>query len=366
MFIEKMSSFKNVIFVLFLNNVLMMSLIAMDTREIATGTKSFGGGWVSGRACVIKGCSPFDVCAGDIVVVPTINKSWANILNGVAGIVVEQECNNNYAAKLGKPVIVVPGATQKIIHGSSISFDCTKKIVYEVFYSVYRCPINSQNLVGYFSSHSKFSHINWFTSESSAAHVSCDKVTKNNNKEEKKMNIGQTKESYCNGIPITKERLLADKPEIEQDIDSTGNKIGWANTCAWLVRGKIVKAYTFDSMPNEFFANKKRKEKAFKNFENEENVKYIQEKKEAFKNEILKDKSEINKDEIAEFLYKEAVANIDISDDLRKELLEDPKKMDIFVQKKWVNRKEYMNITLCNLTVQYYLEKELELKNKKL
>jgi phosphohistidine swiveling domain-containing protein len=388
MFIKKTLT-KYIVFVFFLSNAWMSFLIAMDTKEIAKVTMSYGGsGWVSGRAYILTGCCDQNqlnnIGPGDIIVTSTINRSWHQSLKNVAGIVTEQEGSNNYAAKLGKPVIVVPGATQKIMHGSFIGVDCTEKIVYEVFNSLYRCSINSQNVVGYFSSHSKFPHINWSTNESSASHVSRDKTVKSD-KKERNINVVQTnklyndaitKEIICNDKSIIKEYVNNIKQEMEKARDyGMGWATGWA---AWSI-GLAITKYTFKTIPFVFVdqfnlensVNEKQPEEikklikeAFANLENE--VDYIQETKERFKKEILKDQTKIDNDQIAEFLYKQVVANTNVSDDLRKELIEDPTKMNELVRNEVIDKAEYMNRTLLNLTVQYYLQDELRRKKQKI
>lgn len=398
MFIKERLSIKYIASALLLTNLFMSFLMAMDnTKMIATGSEGFGNKGI-GTACVVRpGRDKLDeiISEGAIVVTSNINKSWANALKkGVAGIITEQGGSNSYAVKFGKnfniPVIVgVPDATKKIVHGSTIKVDCVSAAVYEVIGNVtsllntdmYRS--SAQNFVTYLSPSFKYGHLisTNFCSDGD------NKIKKISDEEEKKVNIEKISKSYCDGISVTKEILCEDKEIIRTNVmGTTQNEIGMAKTAGKRVVTAYfnpwgITPYAYDSIPGEFFGfgneksmTKIEEQKAKEDKEKElaetfanlpKGAEYIQEKKEVFKKEILKNKMSINDSELAEFLYKNAVEYITANEELRKELLEDPTKMDQYVRTGVVDKAKYMDYTLYNFTVRHYLKKELELKKQR-
>jgi phosphohistidine swiveling domain-containing protein len=368
MFIKEISFVKYIAFVMLLSSLFVPLSIAMDSRMVVTGREAIGSGKVQGRACVVAGIDQVSkICSGDIVVASTINKSWNRALKSVAGIITEQGGSNSYAVQLGKtlkiPVITgVSGATKKIIDGSSIGFDCTQKIVYEVIghcTSPVKCNIIRSSIV--LQKHGK----NYGLSGSDLQiydHVQYTDSSSDLFKDKKeKINVRKAEGSYYNGISITSDRLLRDKTIIKDYVMGAIKNDIWKAafvgrwTATWQITG-----YAYDSIPFEFFVDEKEAEIVFSYLENGAN--YIQDKKEEFKKTVLGNKTKIDNSQIAEFLYKNVVAHVDVNDQLREELIKDPTKMDKCVQSNVVKRSEYMYYTLLNFVTRYYLEQELQAK----
>jgi phosphohistidine swiveling domain-containing protein len=368
MFMKEILSIRYIVSVLLLTNMSMSFLIAMDNiRMIARGSIRVGDDF-EGKAFIVNGLDlPNKVKPGDIVVACTTNKSWDNILKNAAGIITEQGGSNSHAVALGKkfniPVIVgVPEATKKIVHGSAIKV--ANKMVYETYHSALNFCIESSSINLPYVGKTRGSRGYRMSND-----ISRTPSTSVENKE-KKSNVKKQDKLYYDGIPVTKERLLADMGLIRTDVTITTKNNIWIAwyTPKWTIRLTLTER-AYDSIPYAFFdlGNEKLKEKdktlmeeAFANLEND--AVYIQETKEKFKKEILKNKTEIDNSEIAEFLYAQVVVNVSISDDLRKELIENPAKMDVLVRKNVINKTEYMRCTLRNFAVRYYLQKEEELK----
>jgi hypothetical protein len=176
---------------------------------------------------------------------------------------------------------------------------------------------------------------------------------------EKNMMTKKAHKHHHKLINITKDRVCSDIADIKRyvtvavkkDIDKA---VYWTKKWAtW-----AVTAYAYDSIPLEFFKNNEAIEEVFGRLE--DGIDYMQEKKETFKNEIMGNTTKIDNSKIAEFLYKNVVDHVDVTDEHREILHKDPIKMDQFVRDNIVKRSEYMYYTLLNFTVRYYLEEELK------
>ena len=360
---------KCIVFVMILSNLFISSLIAMDGKVLVTGGISVGEGIAAGRACVVTGLSQLTkICTGDIVVASTTNSSWNDALKKSAGIITEIGDGNSHAALLGKklgiPVIVgVSEATKKIVDGSSISFDCARTVVYEV---VQKCihigkssisPIVSQGYVNYGplsfggQEYSVLEHTHYNpTSEKKTKKISLKKKDK----------YQKDKHYHNNMIDITRDRLHNDVSLIKAYVAAAKSDIGLAKDLGkWVVTWRIT-GYAYDSIPFAFCDDQDAQDEAFKKLT--EGAEYIQEKKEEFKQKILGKSTTIDNSKIAEFLYHSAVENVNVTQELRKILKEDPTKMDEYVRDGIIDKAQYMYYTLLNFTARYYLEQELQKK----
>lgn len=353
---------------MFLSNLFIASLIAMDGRIVVSGGTSVGEGIAAGRACVITGLTQLTkICKGDIVIASTTNSSWNDALKKSAGIITEEGDGNCHAALLGKklgiPVIVgVSEATKKITDGASISFDCAKSVVYEVIKNC-NCivksnvsPIISQGYIQY--GPLSFGGQDYSALELSY-HTSGEKKTKKTSLK-KKDKCQKDKYYHHNIIDITRDKLNNDLLVIKNYVSGEQSKIYLAKfTPKWLVTSQIS-SYAYDSIPFAFCDDQDAQDEAFKKLT--DGAEYIQQKKEEFKQKILGKSTTIDTSKIAEFLYHSVVENVNVTQELREILKEDPTQMDECVKKGIVDKAQYMYYTLLNFTTRYYLERELQKK----
>lgn len=313
---------------------------------------SFGVGGsriVTGRAAIVTGHKHLGkVCKGDIIVAPAIYDTWNFGSNLPAGIVTEKGDRNSYAVSLGKtlgiPVIVgAKGATKKINDGSLIALDYSRKAVYSAEKN--DSPQVENVIVIPLENHHHHYH-----------EYDYDDLTQSNDNHDFLHHEHHT-------IDISLEQLQSDTllikkyviEDIANDIKSAKYAGRWL---AWYFNR--ISYYAYDAIPFNFFNDDKAIEEAFKRFE--EGVTYIQDVKELFKKDKLGNKTKIDESKLAEFLYRQVVEKINVTDHYRDILRKEPIKMDEYVQKGIVKKDEYMLFTLLNFVVRYYLEQEL--KNK--
>jgi len=327
---------------------------------------SFGaGGNVTGRAIVVTGHQQLSkISQGDIVVASTTHSSWNDALRLSGGIITEKGGSGSHAAllgqKLGIPVIVgATGATKKIIDGSLIALDCIQNTVYEVVKNHY-CIIAPRN---------NYNFVNFVKTEYGLVEGFVQHIDKNNYsyfaQEESKIikNTHDDHRDFPHHIDFTPEQLQQDASRIKKHIfEKVAGDIQKAKFAgrwlAWQVEG--ISYYAFDSIPFEFFNDHSGREQAFARLE--EGVEYLRGLKEAFKNSMLGDKTEIDESSLVEFLYKYGVDNLDVTDEDRVVLKKDPKKMDELVKNGIVKKEEYMDVTLRNCVFKLYLKQELNKK----
>jgi len=360
---------KYITLVLALVNPCVSLLVAMDCNVIATGRTVIGNGKISGKACIVESLNQFNkINVGDIVVASTTNQSWDEVLKKAAGIIIEDGDQTSHAAQFGKqlniPVLMgVPQATKKIKDGSSIGFDCETRNIYtmtDIFNGVYVKP--PKNRLGIIKKPTLLFNINNYDDFSGYVSQSNPKSSQLKDKKLKDKKTITQNESSAKGIKVTSERLQQDIPAIQEYLEYTKKEIWVAKRVGkWAAMWRIS-SEAYDSIPFEFFAKEEVIKQAFRSLAN--GADYIQETKEKFKKEILKDSLEIDDSKIAEFLYKNTVNNIGVSAELQKELIEKPVKLDEKVQNNTVNRFDYVYYTLLNFVTRYYLEQELKEKKK--
>jgi len=161
-------------------------------------------------------------------------------------------------------------------------------------------------------------------------------------------------------ITVTLELLRQDRKAIEiyvvQDLFNDIEKAkSWGKGVATHWMNPLgVSEYTYDSIPFGFFSNKEAIEKTFERTENHAAAEYIQKAKEEYK----KAHSSYDDDKVAKFLYGRAVKHLPVSEDEKKELLKCPQKMSEYAHEHHVHNIHFMDYTLVNFKVRFYLEKE--------
>ena len=162
-------------------------------------------------------------------------------------------------------------------------------------------------------------------------------------------------------IDVTKERLQQDesilKTYVTQTIAADIKRAKEAGKTAAHIGGGISN-YAYDSIPWMFFDDQKAIDEVFSRMFDEAAVKYIQDGKEEYKKTISRMKPRMSKSKLAEFLHRRAIDAMNISDEDKKVLNDDPVKTDDFVRQGTVSKDDYMYYNLLNLAIQYYVEKE--------
>jgi phosphohistidine swiveling domain-containing protein len=367
MFRKRIVYVQSLVFAFCLSSLSIPSLMGMesDHKKIVGG--SFGvGGNVTGRAIVVTGHKQLSkISQGDIVVASTTHSSWNDALKLSGGIITEKGGSGSHAALLGKklgiPVIVgATGATKKIVDGSLIALDCIQSMVYEVVKNNYCiiAPRNNYNFVNFvkteyglaedcFGQYIDMNNYSSFTQEESKI----IKITHDDHRD------------FPHHIDFTLEQLQRDASCIKKHIfEKVAGDIQKAKIAgkwlAWQWEG--ISYYAFDSIPFEFFNDHRGREQAFARLE--DGIEYLLGLKEAFKNSMLGNTTEIDESSLVEFLYKYGVDKLDVADEHRVVLKKDPAKMDEFVKNGIVKKEEYMDVTLRNCVFKLYLKQELNKK----
>ena len=371
MFIQKIISTRSIVSIIFLCVLFIFSLLAMESnynKIVVVG--DFGvGGSVTGKACIIVERKQIDkVCKGNIVVAYTTHSSWDKALRSSSGIITETGGDSSHAVLLGKrlgiPVIVgATGATKKIVHGSLITLDCSKKAVYDaVKNDCFQFGEHKQGAFFVDGSHSVYNYKpSHYDLQSLGEEVEGNQ--KNNLSiidAEKKIikNSNDTHNRYYNGIDFTLDRLQQDKPGIKSYINEVRRNIERSE--AWYVNKLVacqigrISEKVYHCRPLEFFKNMSEVEKVSDaELDKPETVEYIGE---GF-SDFVKQGVSVTNETLGNFLFNKLVDNMKIEEADKEILKKNPERMNDFVRESGTIRDEYMKINVRNLSIQYYLEK---------
>jgi phosphohistidine swiveling domain-containing protein len=340
-----------------------VSLVSMEDLRQIVAVGNFGcGSNVTGTASIITGYNQISkIRKGDIVVAPSTTSSWDDALRFSAGIITEESGKKCHAALLGKklgiPVIVgVSDATKKIVDGSFITLDCTKKTIYTANNNCAHKMIEVRNAVLHDdSSNHKIHHHSYVA-------LSGNDIL---------MHVQDAKNGCADFIALSKERFLCDFPVIKKWImGEMASKLSWGySTPRWLAKsaGKI-NDYTYDAIPFKFFDDFKkgykiRIEKELDHFIErlqEEDIDYIQSLKDDFRKYKLGDEKDINDNDMAKFCHARAIDTITLNDDHRVLLKEKPSEVNKCIEEGIVKKDEWKFRIFLNFVGNWYLKEELK------
>jgi phosphohistidine swiveling domain-containing protein len=342
-----------------LGSCLVFFLIGMEKQYkkiVATGDFSIGHIAV-GPAFIITDYKGFDkIRKGDIVVTHATDGLCDAALQLSAGIITERGGKNSHAALLGKkfniPVIVgVTEATQKINDGSVIVLDCHKKTVYEIEKND-ECR---QEVLHHIAKN--FHYMSEFQNVYSDSAMSYDWLLSISH---------ELEEAAFNVAPVSLHAYVSDIKIYVQEIhgDIKKAKLAGKNLAYW-VSG--ISHYAFDCIPFEFFIDEKEFNDTYQRFEENfvKATEYIDELKEICKKQGVLHKGKIDENKLAEILHKQVADKIDVTDEHRELLKEQPLKMGEFVREGIIKKAQYMDLILLNLGVRRKLEEELQAFQKK-
>lgn len=159
---------------------------------------------------------------------------------------------------------------------------------------------------------------------------------------------------------INERRILADEKDIREYIKKTGSDV-WKGEAAgeWAASWYGISSKSYKAMPTEFFKDHQGREQSIKQLTTQSAIEYMDKGKKEFVGRYLASSTaDLKINTIAGFLHDRMVDHLDIPDESKKSVKENPLRIKALLSDADIKNK-YMNLTCQNITIQYYVEKEL-------